>query len=280
MFSRIQIIAAHCMAGQLKNGVQNGPLSILDNLRQKTKLNRVLTEYIYGTEFYRKKNNGYEQLYNKLVKILNEGNYGLILGGDHSIAKASVAATIMKYRENTHVVWVDAHADIHTPETSISGNEHGMPVSSLLGLSKLMSQYKYKLNPSQLTYIGLRDVEPAETELIEDLNINMYTSEDVHSIGIETIMDETMSRINNTTKVHLSFDLDALDPEYIFSTGTLVEGGITFDDSIHIIERVSHNLVAADVVELNPTIGNSHQVKYSVENASKITEKILDAFRC
>ena len=169
MFSRIQIIAAHCRAGQLKNGVQNGPLSILQNLGKKNKLGKILTEYIYGTEFYRKNNNGYEQLYDKLFKILNKGNYGLILGGDHSISKASVAATIMKHKENTHVVWVDAHADIHTPETSISGNEHGMPVSSLLGLSKLMPKYTYSLRPDQLTYIGLRDVEPVETALIDQI---------------------------------------------------------------------------------------------------------------
>ena len=78
-------------------------------------------------------------------------------------------------------------------------------------------------------------------------------------LELKTIMDETMSRINKTTKVHLSFDLDALDPKYIFSTGTLVDDGITFDDSIHIIDRVAHNLVAADVVELNPSIGNSRQ---------------------
>ena len=275
----VKVLAACCRAGQLKRGVEKGPIVLLSASSRRGLLHGIFTEFIHDNEFSEQQQ-GYRKLYEKHKQSLKNGNRVLALGGDHSVGRATVAATAAHYENRTHVFWVDAHADIHTPETSMSGNTHGMPVSDLIGLTNMMSIDSYILKPEQFTYIGLRDVDELEQELLESLNMQVYTSKDVKDRGIEHIMQEVYyTKIQPDTAVHLSLDVDALDPKYIYSTGTRVDDGLTKQDLSHIIDQVKPQLVAADIVEINPKLGNNHQVQYSTDTATDLVEEVVDALR-
>ena len=275
----VRVLAACCRAGQCKPGVEIGPIVLLTAISRRGLLHSVFTEYVHDNEFSEQQQ-GYIKLYEKHKQALKNGNRVLALGGDHSISRSTAAATAAHYENRAHVVWVDAHADIHTPETSISGNTHGMPISDLIGLTNMMNIDSYILKPEQFTYIGLRDVEEPEQKLLDTLDMQVYTSEDVHKRGIEDVMQEVVeTKIKPKTAVHLSLDVDALDPKYLYSTGTRVDNGLTKYDVSHIIDQVKPQLVAADIVEFNPKLGNKHQVQYSTDTATDLVEEVVNALR-
>lgn len=274
----IRILAACCRAGQMINGVQKGPLVLLNHLAKQGEITNIYSEYIHDNEFNIGET-GYIKLYNKKKKKLSEGIKVLTIGGDHSVGRATVAAAAAVHQDNLHVIWVDAHADIHTPTTSLSGNTHGMPVSDLLGLTNMMKKTTYLLKPSQITYIGLRDVEKAEESLLTKLNMRSYTSQDVLEQGIEPIMKDILESQEENTKFHISLDVDALDHNYMFSTGTIVDNGLTCKDVSHIIESTQPNLVSADLVEFNPEIGTPLQIKNSTNTAIKLILNLCDALK-
>tara|TARA_Y100000590_G_C15670272_1_gene995999 strand:- start:416 stop:1255 length:840 start_codon:yes stop_codon:yes gene_type:complete len=277
MSKAVKIFAACCRVGQLKRGVEKGPVILLHNLYTQGLLKNIYSEYIHDREFFFP-NTGYNKLYDKNKNCLESGNSPLTIGGDHSVGRATVAAAASVYEDRTHIIWVDAHADIHTPMTSNSGNTHGMPVSNLLGMTNMMNIESYILKPSQFTYIGLRDVEEEEQKLLDSLDMQVFTSEDVRNIGIENVMDEvTETKLDSETAVHISLDVDAVDPKYLYSTGTRVKDGLCIDDVSHIIGSVKTNLISADIVEFNPKIGNKHQRAYSTDTACRMVNEMMDA---
>ncbi|KAL3423976.1 arginase [Phlyctema vagabunda] len=204
-----------------------------------------------------------EQVYN----LAKDGRCVLTLGGDHSIAIGTISGTAKAIRERLGremaVIWVDAHADINTPETSDSGNIHGMPVAFLTGLAEEKREDIFgwikddnKISVKKLVYIGLRDVDRGEKKILRDHGIKAFSMHDIDRHGIGKVMEMALGHIGNDTPIHLSFDVDALDPMWAPSTGTPVRGGLTLREGDYIAECVHEtgSLVAMDLVEVNPTL--------------------------
>ncbi|TFY74054.1 hypothetical protein EWM64_g9958 [Hericium alpestre] len=210
-----------------------------------------------------------------------KGQLPLTLGGDHSLAMGTIAGTLSQH-PNACVIWVDAHADLNTPETTDSGNIHGMPLSFLLSLAS-SADLKYTsaseptpfawldnvhLPPSRLAYIGLRDVDPGEKALLRKHDIAAFSMHEVDRYGIGQVVEMALDRVNpaRDRPVHLSFDVDALDPTVAPSTGTPVRGGLTFREGHYICERLFETgLIAAfDLMEVNPSLRDPASVKQTV----------------
>ena len=208
-----------------------------------------------------------QHLSNQVYEHAREGRFVLTLGGDHSIAIGTISGTAKAMRERLGreigVIWVDAHADINTPETSDSGNIHGMPLAFLTGLVSDKPdapfgwlQAEHKLSPIKLVYIGLRDVDRGEKKILRDNSIKAFSMHDIDRHGIGKVMDMALGWIGHDTPIHLSFDVDALDPMWAPSTGTPVRGGLTLREGDFIAECVHEtgSLVALDLVEVNPSL--------------------------
>lgn len=214
-----------------------------------------------------------QQVYQNALKDV----FVLILGGDHCISIGTVPG-ILKARPNTGIVWVDAHADINTPLTSSSGNMHGMPLGLLLGqyaeVKKLpnFSWFEPCLNPSDIVYIGLRDLDAPEKMMIKKLGIKAYTMYDIDKIGIGKVMEEVVSYLKNKDSIHLSYDIDAIDPFFAPHTGTAVRGGLTFREGNFICESLyaSGKLKSMELVEVNPSLHGGVDPKATIEMATTL----------
>ncbi len=188
----------------------------------------------------------------------------LVLGGDHSLAAGSVAGTATALHdrgERVGLIWLDAHADINTPASSLSGNVHGMPVAHLLGhgdatLSRLSDAHP-AVRPEHLVYVGLRDLDDAERLFIRELGIRAFTMRDIDERGLRSVMDEAVAIVTTGTGgVHLSCDADWIDPQEAPGVGTPVRGGATLREA-HLAMEIIHDtgaLVAMDLVEINPIL--------------------------
>lgn len=197
------------------------------------------------------------------------GRMTLTLGGDHSIAIGTVGGVARATRERLGreiaLIWVDAHADINTPETSDSGNVHGMPVAFLTGLTKGSEECfewvgeKERVAVQKIVYIGLRDVDPAEKRILRENGIKAFSMFDIDKHGIGRVMEMALAHIGTDTPIHLSFDVDALDPQWAPSTGTPVRGGLTLREGDFICESVHETgqLIAVDLVEVNPSLAQA-----------------------
>lgn len=211
----------------------------------------------------------------------------LVLGGDHSLAAGSVAGTataLAERGERLGLIWLDAHADINTPESSVSGNVHGMPVSHLLGLgdarlSQLSVQQPAVL-PEHLVYVGLRDVDIAERAMIKSLGIRAFTMRDIDERGLRSVMDEAVSiATRGTGGIHLSCDADWVDPREAPGVGTPVRGGATLREA-HLAMEIIYDtgkLLAMDLVEINPILDRgNHTAELAAELiASAFGRRIL-----
>lgn len=208
-----------------------------------------------------------KKLSEQVYEQAKEGRCVLTLGGDHSIAIGTVSGTAKAIRERLGremaVIWVDAHADINTPETSDSGNIHGMPVAFLTGLAKETREDvfgwlkdEHMLSLKKLVYIGLRDVDRGEKQILRENGVRAFSMHDIDRFGIGRVMEMALGHIGNDTPIHLSFDVDALDPMVAPSTGTPVRGGLTLREGDYIAECVHEtgSLIAMDLVEVNPTL--------------------------
>ncbi len=190
-------------------------------------------------------------------------NFTLTLGGDHSIAIGSIGGALLA-RPELGVIWVDAHGDFNTPETSPSGNIHGMPLSFLSGLMKHYSissfdWLKHFLKPEQLVLIGIRSIDPEEKKLMKDWGVNVFSMTEVDRYGIGGVMEQAKSILfkNGERPLHLSYDVDAIDPHFAPSTGTRVRGGLNYREAHYIAEVTAETgcLVGMDLVEINPRLG-------------------------
>lgn len=228
-----------------------------------------------------------ELLYRKVFQKTKEGKFVLTLGGDHSIALGSIAGLLHAYASSLRIIWVDAHADINLPETSPSGNIHGMPLAFLFKFidtseSPYFDHYRWlqhipALQPSQLVYIGLRDLDKGEKKIIKEKKLRAYTMHDIDRYGIGKVMEMTLDylypSVKNTTipnssndtsvsssfstfPLHISFDIDAIDPLITPATGTRVPGGLSLREAHYICEASAEtgSLVSMDCVEVNPLL--------------------------
>lgn len=213
---------------------------------------------------------------------LQAGHFPLVLGGDHSIAMGSVSAVSNFYREQEQdigLLWFDAHGDMNTPDSSPSGNIHGMPLAHLLGdgdqdlIDILVPGAKVK--PENVVLLGVRDVDKNEQKIIRDAGITIYTMRDIDERGMAAVSREAIELVTkDTAGFHLSFDLDGCDPSVIPGTGTLVPGGVNYREAHLLLELCaeSEQLLAMDVVELNPFL--DHQ-NVSAERAVLLIESAL-----
>lgn len=217
---------------------------------------------------------------------IQEGRFPLILGGDHSIGIGSLAG-ILEARPDTGVIWVDAHADLNTPETSGSGNFHGMPLgllmnhpnggydfSTLPGFGFLVDGPR--MNPEQLVYVGLRDVDPMERVLIRKLGIKTFSMSDVDYLGIGQVMEQALQHLRGRP-LHLSYDIDSVDPALAPATGTKVRGGLTYREAHFVAEFVaqSGDLASAEIVEVNPNLSNDDGANETVELGMQLITSLM-----
>ncbi|MBR6351679.1 MAG: arginase [Firmicutes bacterium] len=199
-----------------------------------------------------------EQLFRKVKESLDEAHFPLILGGDHSIAAGSVSAVSQHYG-NIGILWIDAHGDFNDDRITLTGNMHGMPLSAVCGLGpdSMVSFSSGRVDPSHVAIIGARDIDPEEKIKLRKNGISVYSISDIHTMGIYEILVEALDVVSNgTCGIHLSLDMDAIDPEYAPGTGTPVPNGMTLRETYLAVElvRKSGKLLSMDVVEVNPLL--------------------------
>lgn len=197
----------------------------------------------------------------KVADVLKQERFPLVLGGDHSIAIGTLAGLATKYK-NLGVIWYDAHADMNTDETSPSGNIHGMPLAVSMGLgdNRLVNLHHegQKVKPENIVIIGARSIDPGERLLIKELGIQVYTMHEIDKYGMTAVMEKAIQHLKNNEVdgVHLSLDLDALDPLYTPGVGTPVAGGVSYRESHLAMEILEESglVTSAEFVEVNPIL--------------------------
>jgi arginase len=203
-------------------------------------------------------------LFDSAIGSLDQGAMPLVLGGDHSLAAGSVAATAAFLRrrgEAPGLIWVDAHGDMNTPASSGSGNVHGMPLSALIGpepaeLSGL-GGFSPTLDPEHVVLIGVRNLDESEKQRVRDSRIHVFTMKDIDRLGIAAVLEQAVELAGRGTGgLHVSFDLDVCDPSIAPGVGTPVKGGLDYREAHMVMEMLadSGRLLALDMVEVNPTL--------------------------
>ena len=181
----------------------------------------------------------------------------LVLGGDHSIALGTIGALARSFGPGG-ALWIDAHGDLNTPETTPSGNVHGMVLAAVLGLGRPAFDSDAwplpALDPTRVALVGVRSLDPAERQLIRELGVKAYTMSDVDRLGVERAMRESLAHVAGPGFVHVSLDMDVVDPDVAPGVGTPVRGGLSYREAHLALELVAESGLATslDVVEVNP----------------------------
>ncbi len=222
-----------------------------------------------------------------VVKTLEAGKVPLVLGGDHSIAVGTVAGIAEFYRRQNQKVgllWIDAHSDINTPDSSPSGNVHGMPLAAIMGLGppELANIFGFspKIAPENCVLVGVRDIDAIEKENIHRAGIEVFTMRDIDERGMRAVMEEALRMAGRgTTGYHVSLDMDWVDPEDAPGVGTPVRGGATYREAHLAMEIIADHgrMLGFEIVEVNPVIDEHNQTAVlAVELAlSAFGKKIL-----
>ncbi|MDJ1433949.1 arginase [Halostagnicola sp. A-GB9-2] len=207
------------------------------------------------------------RLARQVHETIEEGIFPLVLGGDHSIAIGSMNGSARD--ADLGVVWFDAHADLNTPETSPSGNVHGMPLGATLGRGLFEDMdwaHAPRVREESVAYVGLRSIDDRERELIRNSDITSFTMSDIDNRGIATVVEEALEvATTETDGIHVSLDLDWLDPKTAPGVGTPVRGGVTYREAHSALETVSTRhaedgvLRSMDVVEVNPILDEANE---------------------
>lgn len=201
-----------------------------------------------------------ERIRNAVISIFSDEQTPLILGGDHSLSIGTLAALAQTWK-NPGVLWVDAHGDFNTPQTTPSGNIHGMAlaVSTGRGAPQLLKIFRSErfIDPTKIALIGVRTLDPGERVLLKESGVNVFTMADIDRRGLQKILEEALSRISlETDALHVSFDMDALDPDVAPGVGTPVSGGLSYREAHLVMETVAESklLRSLEVVEVNPIL--------------------------
>ncbi|GMM32026.1 arginase [Martiniozyma asiatica (nom. inval.)] len=220
-----------------------------------------------------------QRIYNSVETAHKNKTFPITVGGDHSIGMSTITAFINAH-PNGGIIWVDAHADINTPSTTESGNLHGCPVAFAMGLDRenwpphfnWINELSRLVKPEQIAYIGLRDVDAGEKKLLKDLGIAAFSMYHVDKFGINEVVQRALKAVNPTgdQPIHLSYDVDGIDPMYVAATGTPVRGGLTLREGLFIVEELAStgNLAGLDIVEVNPALAAHEMHIVDTVNAS------------
>jgi arginase len=217
-----------------------------------------------------------------VLKTLEAGKVPLSLGGDHSIAAGTVSGVAEFYRRRAQrigLIWIDAHTDINTPDSSPSGNVHGMPLAALMGLwnSDLSNIYDFspKVRPENCVLVGVRDIDAVEKENVRRAGIGVFTMRDIDERGMRTVMEEALRMAGRgTAGYHISLDMDWVDPEDAPGVGTPVRGGATYREAHLAMEIIADHgrMLSFEIVEVNPVIDEHNRT------ADLAVELALSAF--
>lgn len=211
----------------------------------------------------------------KIEKVISAGGFPLVLGGDHSIAIGSIAgisALCRKQKKRMGVLWIDAHGDLNTPETTPSGNIHGMPLAVSLGLgaielTSIGGDFK-KIAPQDVALIATRDLDDGERKLIKQQGLNIFTMEEIDKHGMSVVMARALRKLKDVDHLHVSLDLDAVDPQVSPGVGTPVKGGLNYREAHLIMETLNESgiMSSLEMVEVNPILDNRNQsAEFAVE---------------
>jgi len=205
-----------------------------------------------------------DKLYQTARESQEEGALPLILGGDHSLAAGSVAASAARARgqnQSIALLWIDAHGDMNTPASSPSGNVHGMPLAALLGPEPAELSSIGGFSPTVLAehtaLVGVRNLDAREKELVRESGVHVYTMKDIDRLGVAAVMASALEAVGRgTSGLHVSFDLDVCDPSIAPGVGTLVKGGLNYREAHLLMELIAESgrLTALDLVEVNPAL--------------------------
>ncbi|KAJ5174081.1 arginase [Penicillium coprophilum] len=296
--SKLTVVVAKFSCGAPRAGAEKGPQAIIDtgvfsDIRTRTNIALDFVELsqddqgsqipsdtdVMGMKKPREVSAASAHISSSVYQQARLGRFVVTLGGDHSIGVGTVSGTAKA---------IDAHADINRPETSLSGRIHGMPVAFVSGMAKSPKkgifdwlEQNHLINLRKFVYIGLRDVDEAEQETIAKTGIKAFTMKDVQRYGVEKVMDLALSHIGSQTPIHASYDIDSLDPKWAPSTGFPVASGLSLDEGVVIAKRLheSGNLIALDLVEINPDIATSH-LNVTLNAGCKLIKNALGVVDC
>lgn len=212
----------------------------------------------------------------KVETILQNSGFPLVIGGDHSIAigtTAGIASYAASRKKRLGILWIDAHGDMNTDSTTPSGNIHGMPLAASMGfgaieLISVGGDFR-KVDPKDVVLIAIRDLDDGERENIRKLGVNIFTMEQIDKYGMAVVMEKALRKLNKVDFLHVSLDLDAIDPSVAPGVGTPVKGGLDYREAHLIMETLFEQgkVNSLEVVEVNPILDNRNQ---SAEFASEL----------
>jgi arginase len=293
MTTTIDVIGVPMDLGQARRGVDMGPSAVryagLDERLRRLGYamedsgnlairDRQLLPPTGGLAFLPEVVRASERVYNAGKRALARGHLPIFLGGDHSIAAGSVGG--VTHDEPKGVLWIDAHGDFNTPETSPSGNLHGMPLAALVGLGdpRLVNVGRpgAKLEPRDVVLIAVRDLDRAERQLMKDQQVTVFTMREIDELGIAEVARQALSKLEHRSKVHVSLDMDALDPTEAPGVGTPVDGGLTYREAHLLMEILAEeaDIASIDVVEVNPILDHRNETaRLAVELVASLLGK-------
>jgi arginase len=205
-----------------------------------------------------------ERVANLVARSVEEGLQPLVLGGDHSVAIGTLGGLARAY-EPGGVLWIDAHGDLNRPETSPTGNVHGMPLAAALGLAgpefESDAWRTPAVTPERVALVGVRSLDPAEASLISELDVQVYTMSEVDRLGLERVIRQALAHVAGPGFVHVSLDMDALEPDIAPGVGTPVRGGLSYREAHLAMELVAESGLAGslEIVEVNPILDNENE---------------------
>ncbi|MBY0757919.1 MULTISPECIES: arginase [Sellimonas] len=218
-----------------------------------------------------------------MYSVLEIGKTPIFLGGDHSVVMGSASASSVyvkdTFGEDTGLIYIDAHADINTDQTTVTGNIHGVPVSALLGMGNpkltgfLKEGPKYK--PENIVYLGLRDIDPPELTILNEQKILYYTYEEICDKGLDQCLTETIRHLSHLNHIHLSFDIDSMDPDIMPGVSVPVPGGFDEEDVFLMFRRLMNELhiLSYDIVEFNQEYDKGNRTADFVSELVDFIEK-------
>ncbi|WP_300462594.1 arginase [Desulfobacula sp.] len=278
MVKQISIIGVPMDFGQLHRGVDMGPAAarysgLVSRLRSlghtvfDTGDVFVPVRDADDTQFKGKYLNEITQVcqsvYDMGKTAVDKGHFPLFLGGDHSISIGAVGA--VTHKEPSGLIWIDAHGDFNTPETSPSGNIHGMPLATLIGEGHEslvnVGRPGTKISPDNVVMIGQRDLDIQEKQRLKKNGIEVFTMRNIDEQGISSVANKALMKFVHMKRIHLTLDMDALDPIEAPGVGTPVPGGITYREAHLLMETLadSGKLTSMDIVEVNPILDQANK---------------------
>ena len=265
------------MLGYSVNDTGNIKIEIMERQKIKDARLKYLSEIIKTSKI----------LADKVSSELEKGNFPLCIGGDHSMAIGTIAGIssyCKKRKLKTGIIWIDAHADMNTDKTTPSGNIHGMPLAASLGFGnkELINFYGFspKLLPENCALIGIRSIDEAEKEIIKKLNLSVYTMQEIDKLGIHRIINKVLKQFRqNVDHIHISFDVDSVDPAIAPGVGTPVQGGLSFREAHLLMESIAECgcMSSLEIAEVNPILDDKNKsANFTVDLiASSMGQRIL-----